>query len=415
MVWLVRILTVLVFVSAPLLGAEVYLGLDTLFEGKYDGLLKNKRIGLITHYAAINRHGVRAIEVFKKHSECKGYTLVALFAPEHGIASKVHAEKQCEEEGVLDGLPVYSLYGTTRRPTDASLKGIDLLVFDMQDVGCRSYTYLTTLCYMIEEAGKRGIPLVVLDRPNPINGLVVDGPLLEDAWRSFVGYCNVPYCHGMTLGELALFFQKEQNISCQLTVVPMRGWKRSMSFQDTGLNWIPTSPNIPEATTPLYYPITGILGELQIANIGIGYTLPFRVVAAPWINGERFAAALNAQKLPGVHFFAFSLIPFFGRFAQKPCEGILVKVTDPKTYLPVTTQYTLLGLLKSLYPKFLAESLKETKHRKEMFCRINGTAKIYDLLEEEGFVTWKLRAVDQKERQAFMKKRQGYLLAEYGP
>jgi uncharacterized protein YbbC (DUF1343 family) len=237
--------------------------------------------------------------------------------------------------------------------------------------------------------------------------------MLEETWRSFVGYAPVPYCHGMTLGELAVFFQKEQQIPCDLTVVPMRGWKRSMAFQDTGLTWIPTSPNIPESTTPLYYPVTGILGELQIVNIGIGYTLPFRVVAAPWIDGEHFATALNAQKLPGVQFFSFSLIPFFGSFTQKPCEGVLVQVTDPLRYRPITTQYTLLGLLKSLYPKPFADGLKEMQGRKKMFCMVNGTERVYTLLEQEGFVTWKLRTIDQEAREAFMQVRKRYLLPEY--
>lgn len=394
--------------------SDVFPGIDVLFEGDYDTLLRGKRIGLVTHYAAINREGVRTVEVFKTQAAKKGYTLTALFAPEHGIDGKEHAEKSHKDGVDADTLPIYSLYGKTRRPTDAMLRDIDLLVFDMQDVGCRSYTYLSTLCYLIEEAGKRKLPLVVLDRPNPINGIVVDGPLLEDAWRSFVGYCNVPYCHGMTLGELAQFFQKEQKISCSLTVIPMRGWKRSMTFDDTGLTWIPTSPNIPESTTPLYYPVTGILGELQIVNIGIGYTLPFRVVAAPWIDGNQFAAMLNAQKLPGVQFFSFSLIPFFGRFTHKPCEGILVKVTDPKRYLPVTTQYTLLGILKSLYAKPFSDGLKEMQERKEMFNKINGTARVYALLEQEGFVTWKLRAIDQEAREAFMKVRKRYLISQYG-
>lgn len=393
--------------------SQVAPGIDVLFEGKYDTRLRGKRIGLVTHYAAINRSGVRTIEMMKEQAAPKGYKLVALFAPEHGIDGKEHAEKDYGSNE-QEAMPIYSLYGETRRPTEAMLKGIDLLIFDMQDVGCRSYTYLTTLCYLIEEAGKRKIPLMVLDRPNPINGLVVDGPMLEPKWSSFVSYCNVPYCHGMTLGELAVYFQKENKIPCEITVVPARGWKRNMTFTDTGLTWIPTSPNIPEATTPLYYPLTGILGELQITNIGIGYTLPFRVVAAPWIDGERFAKALNAQMLPGVHFFSFSLIPFFGKFTGKPCEGVLVKVTDPLIYKPVTTQYALLGILKSLYTKPFEEGLKQMQERKEMFSKINGTAKIYELLENDGFVIWKLRTLAQDGRDSFMQTRKRYLMPEYG-
>ena len=212
------------------------------------------------------------------------------------------------------------------------LKDVDILIYDIQDIGSRSYTYITTLFYVMEEAAKAQIPLIVLDRPNPINGLLVEGPMLNERWRSFIGYVNVPYCHGMTVGELALFFNAEYQIGCKLEVIQMQGWKRWMHFEDTGLAWVPTSPHIPEADTPLFYASTGIIGELGIVSIGIGYSLPFKVVGAPWIRAQEFATAMNAQRLPGVHFMPYHFKPFYGLYKEKQCQGVLIRITDPHVF-----------------------------------------------------------------------------------
>ena len=262
----------------------------------------------------------------------------------------------------------------------------------------------------MEAAAKSGAHVVVLDRPNPINGTTVDGPMLEPKWRSSVGYINVPYCHGMTIGELAHFFNGEYKIGCKLTVVPMEGWQREMSFADTGLTWVPSSPQMPEATTPLYYPTTGILGELQLVNIGIGYTLPFKVVGAPWINADTLAQSLNKQNFPGVYFKPFHYRPFFGRFAHVDCQGVLVCVTDPKTYKPVTTQYLIIGIIKSLYPKQFKEALDASAGRKEMFCKVNGTEEVYRLVKEVKHIVFPLKALHEKERLAFLELRKQYLI-----
>src|SRR5262249_42005534 len=194
----------------------------------------------------------------------------------------------------------------------------------------------------------------------PMHGLTVDGPLLEEKWRSFIGYVNVPYCHGMTIGELARFFNEEYQVNCKLTVIPMRGWERSMSFSDTGLTWVPPSPNVPEPDTPLYCPSTGLLGELSISNIGIGFSLPFKVVGAPWIKAEEFAEKLNGQKLPGIHFQPFYYKPFWGLYKGIHCQGVLLRITDAKTYRPLAVQYLILGLLKSLYPKEFMQRLESS-------------------------------------------------------
>lgn len=390
--------------------SQIKLGIDQVFTKKYEGLLRGKKVGLITNHTGINSQFQSSIHSFKQHAVQGGYTLQALFAPEHGITGGSYAAENIEHLVDVDGIPIYSLYGKTHRPTKAMLKNIDVLVYDIQDIGSRSYTYMTTLFYVMEEAAKMNISVVVLDRPNPINGLTVDGPILQPAWRSIVGYINVPYCHGMTIGELALYFNQEYQIGCPLTIVPMQGWKREMSFQDTGCSWIPTSPNIPEASTTLYYPTTGILGELQIVNIGIGYTLPFKLIGAPWICAEEFAKHLNDQHFPGVHFYPFYYRPFYGRFCKQDCQGVLISITDPTNYLPVSTQYLLIGMLKSLYPKAFQQALDEKSDRINMFNKVNGTDEVYRILKEEKYVIWKLKELHQKERGAYLAKRQKYLI-----
>ncbi len=394
---------------------KVAVGADVLFTGEYPALLMGKRIGLITNQTAVNRNMQSTIDLLKANAKKYHYTLAALFAPEHGITGSAYAAESIEDEKDADGIPVFSLHGKTRRPTPQMLSKIDLLIYDIQDIGSRSYTYSTTLFYAMEEAAKAGVGVIVLDRPNPLNGVIVDGPMLDQKWRSFIGYVNVPYCHGMTIGELALFFNNEYKVGCQLEVIPMKGWTRRMSFYDTGLHWIPTSPNIPEATTSFYYPVTGILGELQIVNIGIGYTLPFKLIGAPWINAKNFAEQLNKQKFPGVVFKPFHYRPFYGRFAQEDCEGVLIVVTNSLAYKPVSTQYLIMGMLKSLYPDKFQEALAQAGSRKEMFCKANGTEEVYRLIAEEKNVVWKLRGLHEKERDEFMAVRKKYLNPTYEP
>ncbi|MEI8365061.1 MAG: DUF1343 domain-containing protein [Parachlamydiaceae bacterium] len=406
----------LIFFNADLSAAhsqKVKVGVDRLMQEEYKILLKGKTIGLITNHTAIGGNLHSTADILKSHAQTREYTLKALFAPEHGIDGAAYAFEPVEGDKDADNLPIYSLHGKTDRPTDLMLKDIDMLIFDIQDIGTRSYTYISTMFYAMEEAAKRNISFVVLDRPNPINGLTVDGPLLEEKWRSSLGYINIPYCHGMTVGELARFFNEEYRIGCQLTIVPMKGWNRSMSFEETGLPWIPTSPYIPDVTTPFYYPTTGILGELAFVNIGIGYTLPFKVVGAPWIKAAHFATQLNAQKFPGVYFRPFYYRPIYGRFAKKDCEGVLILITDPLRFKPVSTQYLILGMLKSLYPEAFQDAITAAKKRKETLCKLNGTEDVYQLIVEEKNIVWKLCALQEKGREAFMKKREKYLIKEY--
>ena len=391
----------------PLIGLQVQLGVDCLFEKSNVAKLQGKKIGLITNQTGVNGDLCSTIEVFLNHK----IQLVALFAPEHGLYGLEQAGVKIEESQNIKGLPVYSLYGSTRRATSSMLQGIDLLVFDIQDIGCRSYTYLTTLCYILEEAAKHKISVMVLDRPNPMGGLIVDGPMLEDNWRSFIGYINVPYCHGMTIGELAQFFNEEYHVGCDLEVIRMKGWQRAMSFEDTKLCWIPTSPNIPEAETALLYASTGILGELGMVNIGIGSPLPFKIVGAPWIDAKQFAKELNAQKLPGVVFHPFYYRPLTGPYQWENCQGVLLFVLDRKIYKPLHVQYMIIGLLKSLYPKQFIDRLKRLEpEKKKSFCKANGNEYMLEILSSEEYVAWKLIGYQQEDRQNFLTKRKAYLL-----
>lgn len=391
--------------------SPVTLGVDRLFTKEFESLIRGKRVGLVTNHTAINGHMQSTLDLIKYQAVPVGYQVVALFAPEHGLTGVQHAGEKVDH-ATNDGIPVYSLHGETRSPTKAMLQHVDLLIYDIQDIGSRSYTYISTLFYVMEAATKQNIPVIVLDRPNPINGLTVDGPPLEEKWKSILGYINIPYCHGMTIGELALYFNSEYAINCSLTVIPMKGWRRTMTFADTHLTWIPTSPHIPEADTAFYYPTTGLLGELQLVNIGVGYTLPFKLVGAPWIDALLLAEQLNEQRFPGVIFHPFYYRPFYGKFVQENCQGVLIVITNPTLYLPVTTQYLILGVLKNLYPKEFEKALA-SKDRYEMFNKVNGTDQVLKILQEERYVIWKLRDLCSKTRKAFLTKREKYLISNY--
>ena len=390
-------------------GKKIDLGVDVFFAEGYCKQLKGKKVGLVTNHTGVDGKLHPTLDLFLQAQN--ELTLSAIFTPEHGLTGHAYAAELIEKEEKIQGIPVYSLHGKTRRPTDQMLANVQVLIFDIQDIGCRSYTFCTTLFYVMEQAAKKHIPVIVFDRPNPINGLIVDGPMLQDKWRSFIGYVNVPYCHGMTIGELARFFNQEYKIGCNLKVVPMKGWKREMSFKDTHLAWIPTSPHIPEADTPLFYATTGMLGELSLVSIGIGYTLPFKIVGAPWIRADKFASSLNAQKLPGVHFQPFYFRPQYGLYKGKDCEGVLLVVTNEKTYKPIVVQSLLLGTLKALYPHKVQEKLSSlSRQNKNLFCLACGNADVLDILSKEKYVSWKLIQYQKEERETFLLLREKYLL-----
>jgi uncharacterized protein YbbC (DUF1343 family) len=388
--------------------AKVQLGVDVFFQEPHKEKLKGKRLGLITNHTGMNGSLKSTIDLFLENSS--QFTLAAIFCPEHGLSGIGYAAEKIEHF-VDKNIPIYSLHGDSRRPSAKMLKEIEVLVYDIQETGVRAYTYASTLFYAMEEAAAHKIPVVVFDRPNPLSGLLVDGPMMKDKFRSFVGYVNVPYCHGMTIGELALFFNEEYKIGCDLMVVPMKGWERKMSFNDTGLTWIPTSPYVPEPDTPFYSATTGIMGELELVNIGIGYTLPFKLVGAPWINGEDFAKQLNAQNFPGVYFIPFAFRPFYGLYKGKDCHGVKIVITDYAQYKPLSVQYLLLGMLKTLYPKEIESKLREISHAKaKFFSQINGNDEFFEWLKNEKYIAWKFIEFQKEERDQFLPKREKYLL-----
>ncbi len=394
------------------LSAAIQVGADRLFEENNFTLLKGKRVGVITNQSAINGRLQTTFDMLKERQKKEGYTLACVFAPEHGFYGSAYAYETVKDQSIGD-IPLYGLFGERRRPTPEMLAAIDLLIYDVQDIGSRSYTFLSTLFYCMEEAFKAKIPLIVLDRPNPMGGMVVDGPMVEEHWRSFLGYVKIPYCHGMTIGELAHYFNEEYKIGCALTVIPMKGWKRGMCFSDTGLSWVPTSPQIPEPDTPFFYPTTGLIGHCSMTNIGIGYTLPFKLVGAPWISAEKLASALNAHKLPGVFFQAYYYRPFFGKFKLENCQGVRIVITDHNKFLPVTTQFTIMGAIKNLYPKQFHESITRMQGNissKDVFNKLNGGESVLHILNQEKFIIWKLRDLCSEARTTFQPLRAKYLL-----
>lgn len=407
---LFRLLFLFTFSFSPLFATRhLELGVDRFFnEGLYHGL-KGKKVGLITNQTGRDSNLVLTSDLFKSNSE--KIQLKAIFAPEHGINGAGYAGEAVKDGKNSTGIPIYSLHGATRRPTAEMLKGIDLLIYDIQDIGCRSYTYATTLYYVMEEAAKAGIKVIVLDRPNPMGGLIVDGPMLEVEWRSFIGYVNVPYCHGMTIGELALYFNHEYQVGCNLEVVAMKGWERSKRFTDLDLAWIPTSPHIPEADTPLYYASTGFLGEIGIVSIGIGYTLPFKLVGAPWIEAEKFAKRLNSAGVEGIQFVPFYFRPFSGAFKGEDCQGVKLVIHPSASFSPSAAQYLLMTTIKAMYPKQFEEQIaKVSKSRKELFNKASGNAEIYRLLTSEKDGYGKMVSLYRDKRERFLAVRKRYLL-----
>ncbi len=323
---------------------SVLTGIDVLERDAWKQL-QGRRVGLVTHAAGRDRKGASTIDVLRA---APGVTVVALFSPEHGLRSE---EDHAVGDGKHDrsGLPIYSLYGQRTRPTDAELAGIDTLVFDLQDAGARFYTYGTTLGYLLETAAKAHIRLVVLDRPNPIDGVHVEGPMLDAARTSFTGYHPIPIRHGMTLGELARLFNQERKLGADLQIVPMEGWKRGDTFDRTGLVWQNPSPNLRSITEALLYPGIALL-EATNVSVGRGTTTPFEHVGAPWMNGAKLAAELTAAGLTGVHFTATSFTPSSSTFAGEACEGVEIRLDDRATFDPVRVGLTIARALITLYP-----------------------------------------------------------------
>lgn len=324
-------------------GAPVSLGIDRIDEHAH--VFAGKRVGLITNQTGVNSKLHSTVDVLYEKTN-----LAAIFSPEHGLRGQVEAGAAVGAgTDSKTGLPVYSLYGDTKKPTPAMVQNIDILCFDMQDIGTRFYTYVSTMALAMESAKENNIPFVVFDRPNPIGGMVVEGPVLKAGMESFIGMYPIPIRHGLTIGELALLINDRFGIGCKLQVIPMKGWQRKMHWQDTGLHWVMTSPNIPTPDSALVYPGTGLIGATNISE-GVGTTRPFELIGASWLHGQVVADRLNQINLPGVYFRPAGFTPRFGEHSGVGQNGVQIHITDRYAYQSVRTAVTVLEVMKELSP-----------------------------------------------------------------
>lgn len=355
-------------------------GIDVLESNGFKQL-QGKKVGLVTNPSGVNNKLVSTVDIL---ANAPGVELVALYGPEHGVRGDIHAgDKVSDEVDPKTGVPVYSLYGKTRKPTPEMLKDIDAIVYDIQDNGCRSFTFISTLGLLMEAAAENGKEVIVLDRPNPLGGNKVEGNIVEAGNFSFVSQFEIPYLYGLTVGELAQMLNEEGMlkgekgtndtiVKCNLTVVPMEGWSRDMVYTDTRLPWVLPSPHMPQAETSYYYPATGILGELGYMSIGVGYTLPFQMVAAPWINAADFADALNALNLPGVTFRPINVKPFYSVGKGENMGGVQIYITDYEKAHLTSIQFYIMQEVARMYPEHEVMANANTG-RFRMFDLVSGT------------------------------------------
>ena len=329
----------------------VQLGDDVLVDEAWRDL-SGQRIGIVTNQTGVTSRGESVVDALRRNRKVR---IVALYSPEHGLrGDRAAGEYVGSYVDPQSGLPVYSLYGATRHPTAAMLNNVDTLLFDIQDVGDGAYTFVSTMAYVMQAGKQYGKQVWILDRPNPIGGELVEGPVTDPKFSSFIRLYPTAFRHGMTIGELAQLFNTQFGIGCQLRVIPMRGWKRSMVWPDTGLSWIPTSPNIPTWQTTLVYPATGLVGGFGI-NQGLGYK-PFALAGAYGLNATRFASYLNERSIPGVKFLPIDWSPTSGFWAGKTLSGAQLDVYDGHVFPSVRTAVELLGALRAVAPKILSAS-----------------------------------------------------------
>lgn len=376
---------------------DVRNGIDALQSSSFE-VLKGRKIGLITNQTGLNREGVSTIRLLH---EAEGVTLAALFSPEHGLEGKLDIPKIGDQEDQTTGLKVFSLYGETRTPTKESLAEVDTLVFDIQDIGCRFYTYVSTMGNAMKAAAANNIRFVVLDRVNPIGGQDVAGPILDDGDQSFVGYHTLPVRHGMTAGELAMMFRSEmpELKSLDLQVVKVEGWKRNQMFDETGLTWTNPSPNMRNLNEAVLYPGVGLL-EMTNVSVGRGTDTPFEVLGAPWIRERELATDLNAAGLPGVRFVPTRFTPTSSKFSGEACGGINIVITDRSVVEPVSLGIQLMCSLRKLYSdQWEAKNLN----------RLLSSAKVRDAVLA-GKSAREIEGLWREEHQQFLKRRSAFLL-----
>ena len=385
---------------------KVKTGIEVLKKQNFK-ILEGLRVGLVTNPTGVDNDLRSDVDIL--HA-AKNVKLVALFGPEHGVRGNVHAgDTVANDSDPATGLPVYSLYGKYRTPSDEMLKNIDVLVYDIQDIGCRSFTYISTLANIMKAAARNHIKVVVLDRPNPLGGKKVEGCITEDDCISFVSQFKVPYVYGLTPGELARLLNDEGLLGekCDLEVVKMKGWKRSMTYGDTGLKWVLSSPHIPEASSAPFYTVSGIVGELDSINIGVGYTIPFQTFAAPWIKATELADRMNALRLPGYTFRPIYYSPFYSKYKGRQLQGVQVHFTNYRKARLCDVQFYILQELYKLYPNH--DILKQAGQRAGMFDKVCGSKKIRELFLRRH--RWKdVKAYWDKDADKFKKLSRQYYL-----
>jgi len=382
--------------KTSLRAGRVETGLDVLEAQKF-APLRGKRIGIITNHTGLDAQGKSTVDLLRRAA---GVQVVALFSPEHGLAGRLD-DKVSSSKDPTTGLPVYSLYDENRRPTDEMLQGIDAMVFDVQDAGVRFYTYTATMGYCMEEAAKHHIAFYVLDRPNPIGGEIVEGPMLDADKASFVAYYPLPVRYGLTIGELAQFFNAENHINAELHVVPMKNWRRNYFFESTGIRWIPPSPNLRTMKGAITYPGLEILQAAGV-SVGRGTETPFEQFGAPWMDGEKMAAALNAAQLPGLKFAAHSFIPVSGLYMGRRCGGVSIRIADRAAVRAMRLGIQIAVLLESMYPQdFAGEKTITLLGNSETVAKLKDGASAADIL-----ASWQnsLAQFEQTRRKYFLYK-----------
>ena len=384
--------------SAPVVGGDatgVLSGLDVLQRSGFQQLA-GRRVGLITNHTGVNRDGVSAIRLLH---DAPNVSLLVVFSPEHGLEGKLDVSRVADSEDSATRLKVYSLYGKTRRPTPEMLESLDALVFDIQDIGARFYTYISTMGNAMEEAARHDLEFFVLDRPNPIGGLAVEGPLLDEGKESFVGYHRLPIRHGMTVGELARMFVGERNLDLKLTVVPVENWSRGQLYDATGLTWINPSPNMRSLTEALLYPGIGLL-ETTNLSVGRGTETPFELFGSPWLDGSQLADALNQAETPGVRFEPIEFTPDSSTFKGETCRGVRILLTDRANLVPVRVGLEVAVQLRRLHPD---------DWKVDRYLRLLGNDAVLDALRR-GDSAAQIEASYQDDLRRFLKRREAFLL-----
>ena len=361
---------------AMALTAQVKPGVEVLRDNNFD-ILRGKRVGLITNPSGVDNKLKSTVDIL---ADAPGVEVVALYAPEHGVRGDFHAGDKVENAvDSATGIPVYSIYGKHRKPSPEMLKDIDVMVYDIQDNGCRSFTFISTMGLAMEACAELGKEFVVLDRPNPINGNKIEGNLTEPDCVSFVSQFAIPYLYGLTPGELAQYLNNEgmlkNGAKVDLKVVPMKGYERSMDFRATGMPWVLPSPHMPVPESAIYYPVSGILGELYCISIGVGYTEPFKLFASEWIDAQELTKRLNDRNIPGMMFRPIYIRPFYSTGQGKNYEGVEVYVTDVDKAPLSLTQFYVMEELADMYPDKKIFDIADTK-RFSMFDKVCGSKQI---------------------------------------